>query len=134
MMTENVPNLRGASLPYSLGFVPGLWMQSVQVSKGAASVKNGYESLTGQINIEFVKPQGTDGVRVNVEYYYTDFSNQMVVNYDGAKGAGTVSFENLHGRSYSHTIQLDATYTLLEGLSRQRLSVGTMSGPHTTAH
>lgn len=43
--------LRGAATPYSLGFVPGPWMQSIQVSKGAASVKNGYESITGQINI-----------------------------------------------------------------------------------
>lgn len=66
MLTENVPNLRGAALPYSLGYVPGPWMQSIQVSKGASSVKNGYESTTGQINIEFLKPQGTDGVRANV--------------------------------------------------------------------
>ena len=66
MLTENIPNLRGASLPYSLGYVPGPWMQSIQVSKGASSVKNGYESTTGQINIEFLKPQGTDGVRANV--------------------------------------------------------------------
>lgn len=51
MLTENVPNLRGASLPYALGFVPGPWMQSIQVSKGAASVRNGYESITGQINV-----------------------------------------------------------------------------------
>ena len=55
MLTENIPNLRGASLPYSLGYVPGPWMQSIQVSKGASSVKNGYESTTGQINIEFLK-------------------------------------------------------------------------------
>lgn len=57
MMTENMPNLRGAALPLSLGFVPGPWMQSIQVSKGASSVKNGYESITGQINIEYLKPQ-----------------------------------------------------------------------------
>ena len=38
MLTENVPNLRGAALPYSLGYVPGPWMQSIQVSKGASSV------------------------------------------------------------------------------------------------
>ena len=56
MLTENIPNLRGAALPYSLGYVPGPWMQSIQVSKGASSVKNGYESTTGQINIEFLKP------------------------------------------------------------------------------
>lgn len=65
MLTENMPNLRGASLPYSLGYVPGPWIQSILVSKGASSVKNGYESITGQINVEYLKPQGTDGLRAN---------------------------------------------------------------------
>ncbi len=81
MLTENIPNLRGASLPYSLGYVPGPWMQSIQVSKGASSVKNGYESTTGQINIEFLKPQGTDGVRANA---YQDSELKTEVNLDGS--------------------------------------------------
>ena len=81
MLTENVPNLRGAALPYSLGYVPGPWMQSIQVSKGASSVKNGYESTTGQINIEFLKPQGTDGVRANA---YFDNEMKLEVNLDGS--------------------------------------------------
>lgn len=79
MLTENVPNLRGASIPYSLGFVPGPWMQSIQVSKGASSVKNGYESTTGQINIEFLKPQATEGVRANV---YFDTQTKLEANAD----------------------------------------------------
>ncbi len=81
MLTENIPNLRGAALPYSLGYVPGPWMQSIQVSKGASSVKNSYESTTGQINIEFLKPQGVDGVRANV---YQDSELKTEVNLDGS--------------------------------------------------
>ena len=81
MLTENVPNLRGASLPYSLGYVPGPWMQSIQVSKGASSVKNGYESISGQINIEFLKPQATDGFRANA---YLDTDLKQEVNLDGS--------------------------------------------------
>lgn len=77
MLTENVPNLRGAALPYSLGYVPGPWMQSIQVSKGASSVKNGYESTTGQINIEFLKPQGIDGVRANV-YQDSELKKRLI--------------------------------------------------------
>lgn len=65
MLDENVPTLRGAALPYALGFVPGPWMQSIQVSKGAAGVKHGYESLTGQINVEYLKPQGEEQVLAN---------------------------------------------------------------------
>lgn len=68
MLTENIPNYRGAAAPYSLGFIPGPWMQSIQVSKGASSVKNGYESITGQINVELKKPQGTPFADANVYY------------------------------------------------------------------
>ncbi len=60
MLTENIPNFRGTASPYSLGYVPGPWMQSIQVSKGSSSVKNGYEAITGQINVEFKKPQNPD--------------------------------------------------------------------------
>lgn len=81
MLTENIPNLRGASIPYSLGYVPGPWMQAIQVSKGASSVKNGYESTTGQINIEFLKPQGIDGVRGNLYY---DTQQKFEANADAS--------------------------------------------------
>ncbi len=66
MLTENIPNYRGAAAPYSLGYVPGPWMQSIQVSKGTSSVKNGYEAIAGQINIEFKKPQTADVVSANL--------------------------------------------------------------------
>ncbi len=68
MLTENIPNHRGAAAPYSLGFIPGPWMQSIQVSKGASSVKNGYESITGQINVELKKPQATPFADANLYY------------------------------------------------------------------
>ena len=60
MLTENIPNYRGAASPYGLGYVPGPWMHSIQVSKGISSVKNGYEALTGQINVSDVKQLGID--------------------------------------------------------------------------
>jgi len=68
MLTENIPNYRGGAAPYSLSYIPGPWMQSIQVSKGASSVKNGYESITGQINVEFKKPQATPFADANLYY------------------------------------------------------------------
>ena len=68
MLTENIPNYRGAAAPFALGYIPGPWMQSIQVSKGASSVKNGYESITGQINVEFKKPQATPFSDANLYY------------------------------------------------------------------
>lgn len=66
MLTEQVPNFRGAASLYGLGYVPGPWMESIQVSKGTSSVKNGYEALTGQINVEYKKPQVSDYVSANL--------------------------------------------------------------------
>ena len=66
MLTENLPNFRGAAAPYSLDYVPGPWMHSIQVSKGASSVRNGYESITGQIDVEYLKPDNDEGVTVNL--------------------------------------------------------------------
>ena len=66
MLTENLPNFRGAAAPYALDYVPGPWMKSIQVSKGSSSVRNGYESITGQIDVEYLKPDDDQGVTVNL--------------------------------------------------------------------
>lgn len=63
--TENVPSIRGASQAYGLSFIPGTWVESIQISKGAGSVTNGFESITGQINAELQKPSLDDKLFVN---------------------------------------------------------------------
>ncbi|MBL7931604.1 MAG: carboxypeptidase-like regulatory domain-containing protein, partial [Bacteroidia bacterium] len=62
---ENMPYLRGLANNYGLTFVPGTWIQSIQLSKGAGSVVNGYESFTGQINTELQNPEHTDQLHFN---------------------------------------------------------------------
>ena len=59
ILTENIPSVRGLSTTYGLGYVPGPWMESIQISKGTASVINGYESTTGQINVEYKDPDAS---------------------------------------------------------------------------
>ena len=53
---ENIPMVRGASQAFGLSFIPGTWVESIQVTKGMGSVVNGYESIAGQINAELKKP------------------------------------------------------------------------------
>jgi outer membrane receptor for ferrienterochelin and colicins len=53
---ENIPSVRGASQAYGMTFTPGTWVESIQVTKGAGSVVNGFESISGQINTELLKP------------------------------------------------------------------------------
>ncbi|MDR1182667.1 MAG: TonB-dependent receptor [Bacteroidales bacterium] len=57
LMMENTPYIRGLSIPFGLMYVPGSWMESINISKGTASVINGYESITGQIDIQYKKPE-----------------------------------------------------------------------------
>ncbi len=54
--TENLPNVRGLASNYGLSFIPGSWIESIQIIKGIGSVVNGYESIAGQINTELHKP------------------------------------------------------------------------------
>lgn len=97
MLCEMLPTSVGASLPYSLGYVPGSWMKSISVSKGAASVKNGPQSITGQINVEYLKPDDEEGVSVNLygdsrlkgevnatanKHFTERFSGNLMVHYE----------------------------------------------------
>ncbi|PKA82485.1 outer membrane receptor protein involved in Fe transport [Ulvibacter sp. MAR_2010_11] len=64
--TENIPSIRGAAQTYGLSFIPGTWVESIQITKGAGSVTNGFESIAGQINAELQKPTTDDKLFVNL--------------------------------------------------------------------
>ena len=51
MLTENTPNIRGLAQAFGMEYIPGPWMEAIQVSKGTSSVVNGYEAIAGQINV-----------------------------------------------------------------------------------
>ncbi|GGI56833.1 TonB-dependent receptor [Winogradskyella haliclonae] len=75
--TENIPSVRGAAQAYGLSFIPGTWVESIQVTKGAGSVVNGYESIAGQINAELVKPSSDNQFFVNA---YGNVSGRLELN------------------------------------------------------
>lgn len=79
LLTENLPNFRGAARPYSLRYVPGPWLKSISVSKGSSTVKNGFESMSGQIDVEYLKPQDPAGVALNA---YIDSDLKVEANAD----------------------------------------------------
>jgi outer membrane receptor protein involved in Fe transport len=80
MLLENLPVTLGAASPYQLGYVPGAWMKSIAVSKGASSVKNGPQSITGQINVEYLKPEDDPALQLNL---YTDSRLKSEANFMG---------------------------------------------------
>jgi hypothetical protein len=66
ILAENIPALRGLASTLGWNYVPSHWLESIQISKGASSVVNGYESVTGQINLEFIKPNNADRLFISV--------------------------------------------------------------------
>jgi hypothetical protein len=76
---ENMPYMRGLANGYGLSFIPGTWIQSIQLSKGAGSVINGYESFTGQINTELQNPEMSDRLNFNT-YVNQNARNEYNLN------------------------------------------------------
>ncbi|MEN8117856.1 MAG: TonB-dependent receptor, partial [Bacteroidota bacterium] len=66
LQVENMPNLRGLATTFGLTYLPGPWLESIQVSKGAASVLNGYDAIAGQINAELKKPDAQEKLFLNL--------------------------------------------------------------------
>ncbi len=65
LSTELLPSFRGLNQTYGLSYIPGTWIESIQVSKGPGSVVYGYESITGQINVELKKPEKEEPLFLN---------------------------------------------------------------------
>ena len=80
LQIENLPTLRGLATNFGLTFVPGPWMESIQVSKGAASILNGYESIAGQINAEYKKPDSNEKLHLNT---FAGSSGRLEFNGNG---------------------------------------------------
>jgi hypothetical protein len=78
---ENVPSIRGLKSTYGLNYLPGTWVTSIDLAKGQSSVVNGYESMTGAINVELAKPDTSE------KYYLNTYSNsqgRFEINQQGA--------------------------------------------------
>lgn len=69
MLTESLPSFRIEATPFGMSYIPGQWMQSIAISKGITSVKQGYEAITGQINVEYKKPQQPSPDRLLLNLY-----------------------------------------------------------------
>jgi len=66
ILFENIPLFNGLGKNFGLGFIPGPWISEISISKGSASVLNGYESISGQINMDFKKPTDKEKYYLNV--------------------------------------------------------------------
>ena len=67
---EQMPAVRGLSSVHGMTYIPGSWIESIQLNKGAGSVVNGFESVTGQINVELKKPEESE------QWFVNGYANQ----------------------------------------------------------
>lgn len=65
ILSENLPLIRGLSSSYGLNYIPGPWIEQILITKGTGSVVNGYESITGQIQVELLEPDVADRFYIN---------------------------------------------------------------------
>jgi outer membrane receptor for ferrienterochelin and colicins len=103
IMFENIPTLKGVTNTFGLGYVPGPWMTAISVSKGAGSVVNGYESITGQINLDYKKPDDIE------RYYFNVFQSSHFKTDLNANAAVQLS-ENLSTMLLAHTDFITKTF------------------------
>ena len=62
---DNLPEVRGLSSASGINFIPGTWINSIQLTKGGSTINNGYEAITGQINTELMKYKDKNFTNIN---------------------------------------------------------------------
>lgn len=93
---ENMPGVRGLASSQGIQFIPGTWINSIEVTKGAGSVVNGYESIAGQINVEMKKPQESEKLFLN-GYINQSARSELNLNYTVHAGEKWATTFLLHG-------------------------------------
>ncbi|MBZ4191872.1 TonB-dependent receptor domain-containing protein [Niabella beijingensis] len=81
LLTENAPETKGLTAQYGLTYIPGPWIEGIQLTKGTGSVVNGYESIAGQINVEEKKPDNSEQLLVNA---YVNTMGRLEANINTA--------------------------------------------------
>lgn len=74
---EILPEIRGISTAYGMQFIPGRWIQSIQLVKGGGSVVNGYEAIVGHINTELYKSHDKAKTSIN---FFADINTRFEAN------------------------------------------------------
>ncbi|MBL7969358.1 MAG: TonB-dependent receptor [Prolixibacteraceae bacterium] len=118
LQTENFPNLRGLATIYGLTYIPGPWLESIQVSKGAASVVNGYESITGQINANFKKSDALEAFHFNL-FGSAEGKTEVNSNFSLKLSERTTTAFFIHGENFQNRIDHNHDSFLDEPLMKQ---------------
>lgn len=80
VLVDGLPMIQGLSYTYGISGIPGTLVDNIYVAKGANSVLQGFESISGQINVETKEPDKTDKLLLNI-YMNSFFEKHLNLNY-----------------------------------------------------
>lgn len=80
VLVDGMPLIMGTTYTYGISTIPGTLVDNIFISKGANSVLQGYESISGQINVELKEPDSDEKLLVNA-YANSFLESQFNVNY-----------------------------------------------------
>jgi outer membrane receptor for ferrienterochelin and colicin len=80
VLIDGFPLIKGLSHTYGISSIPGTMVNNIYISKGSNSVLQGFESISGQINVETKDPANTDKLLVN-GYINNFMEKHFNVNY-----------------------------------------------------
>ncbi|WP_316753199.1 TonB-dependent receptor [Pedobacter gandavensis] len=66
VLIDGFPMIQGLTFTYGISGIPGTLVENIHISKGANSVLQGYESISGQINVETKKPNPSEKLFANI--------------------------------------------------------------------
>lgn len=118
LQIENRPALYGLGYGYALEYIPGTWLESIQIAKGAGTVVNGYQGITGQLNTELQKPQNDKPLFINA-FGSTMGRQELNVHVNVKHDNGWNTGLYLHESSFQNQIDHDRDGFLNMPLKKQ---------------
>ena len=97
ILVDNIPMMSGLTKKYGISSIPGTLVNSIMISKGSNSVLQGYESISGIINVILKEKETSDKLFVN-GFLNDVLEKQFNLNY----GDGFGSWNTLIS---GHTVQ-----------------------------
>lgn len=123
-LIENRPVFTGLMSSFGYDFIPGTWLDQINIQKGASSTLHGAQSMTGAINAALKKPDKDDRFFANG---YLDYHGRAEANLHLNRSWSTEDHSGIYLHASRHAgfrdhnhdgFYDDAQNTLLNGMMR----------------
>lgn len=84
VLIDGFPLIQGLAGTYGISSIPGTLVENISISKGANSILQGSESLSGQINVQLLDPDTADKLLINT--YLNSFAEKQINSHLSFRG------------------------------------------------